>query len=37
MPPGTGQTVIFRGASTLELEGGKCRAEREYYAASLLK
>jgi steroid delta-isomerase-like uncharacterized protein len=37
MPPGTGQTVTFRGASILELEGGKIRVEREYYdAASLL-
>ena len=37
MPPGEGQTVTFRGASILELEGGKVRAEREYYdAASLL-
>lgn len=37
MPPGAGQTVTFRGASILELEGGKVRVEREYYdAASLL-
>src|SRR5687767_4748951 len=37
MPPGAGQIVTFRGASILELEGDKIRAEREYYdAASLL-
>jgi steroid delta-isomerase-like uncharacterized protein len=37
MPPGEGQTVTFRGASILELEGNKVRVEREYYdAASLL-
>jgi steroid delta-isomerase-like uncharacterized protein len=37
MPPGAGQTVTFRGASILELQGDKVRVEREYYdAASLL-
>jgi steroid delta-isomerase-like uncharacterized protein len=37
MPPGEGQTVTFRGANILELEGDKVRIEREYYdAASLL-
>jgi predicted ester cyclase len=36
-PPGAGQTVTFRSASILELEGNKVRTEREYYdAASLL-
>jgi len=33
LPPGTGQTVTVRGSSILELEGGKIRADREYWDA----
>jgi steroid delta-isomerase-like uncharacterized protein len=33
LPPGAGQTGTVRGASILELEGGKVRADREYWDA----
>jgi steroid delta-isomerase-like uncharacterized protein len=33
LPPGAGQTVTFRGASIVELEGDKIAADREYWDA----
>jgi steroid delta-isomerase-like uncharacterized protein len=33
-PPGAGQNIAIRGASVLELEGDKIRADREYWDAS---
>jgi len=35
-PPGAGQPIAIRGASVLELEGDKIRADREYWDASAL-
>ena len=34
---GAGQTVTFRGANILALEGGKVRAESAYYDAATLQ
>ena len=34
IPAGMGQSVTIRGSSILELEGGKIRADREYWDAN---